>query len=521
MPTKPIEQIKRTLLKGHPLTMGPALNGEHQKTNWTIGLINASLGKYLTAESFGFKVNANGVALKKKQLWTLEAYGEDEAICLRSNLGRYLAVDQFGNVTCDSEDKDIGAKFTISMTGDAKGQWALKNENRGYFLGASGDQLICNTKAPSSAELWTVHLAARPQVTIKSVGRRRFARLSEAQDEIQVDATTPWGENTLFTLEFRDGKYAVHTGNNKYLSPDGKLLAKCEACCLFAVEFHGGFLALKDANMGYLSPTGSRAVIRSRSNTVTRDELFSLEDSVPQASFVAALNGKFVSVKQGVDLTANQDEISDHETFQLEFDKATQRWLIRTMQDKYWTLEPTGGIQASGERASSNALFRLDWQTDGSVSFIANNGKLLAIKKSGHLYANADSAQDENVKFYFFLISRPMLVLKCDQGFVGFKSNSSAKLECNKGSYETILVERGEKGVVYFKGTSDAYWSVADDGSITVDSESRSEGFTFELREPSRLAIKLASTGCYVIAEKNGLFKVGGPDPAKATLWEY
>lgn len=45
-----------------------------------------------------------------------------------------------------------------------------------------------------------------------------------------------------------------------------------------------------------------------------------------------------------------------------------------------------------------------------------------------------------------------MLVLKCDQGFVGFKSNSSAKLECNKGSYETILVERGEKGVVYFKG---------------------------------------------------------------------
>lgn len=75
-------------------------------------------------------------------------------------------MDQFGNVTCDSEDKDIGAKFTISMTGDAKGQWALKNENRGYFLGASGDQLICNTKAPSSAELWTVHLAARPQVGV-------------------------------------------------------------------------------------------------------------------------------------------------------------------------------------------------------------------------------------------------------------------------------------------------------------------------------------------------------------------
>ena len=121
---------------------------------------------------------------------------------------------------------------------------------------------------------------------------------------------------------------------------------------------------------------------------------------------MAALNGKFVSVKQGVDLTANQDEISDHETYQLEFDKATSRWLIRTMQDKYWTLEPTGGIQASGEKASSNSLFQLNWQPDGSVSFTANNGKYLAIKKSGHLYANADSPSDENTKFFFFLISR-------------------------------------------------------------------------------------------------------------------
>ena len=99
-----------------------------------------------------------------------------------------------------------------------------------------------------------------------------------------MDATTPWGENTLFTLEFRDGRYAVHTGNNKYLSPDGKLLDRCESCCLFSIEFHGGYLALKDNDMNYLSPIGSKAVIRSRSNAVTRDELFSLEDSVPQVS---------------------------------------------------------------------------------------------------------------------------------------------------------------------------------------------------------------------------------------------
>lgn len=52
----------------------------------------------------------------------------------------------------------------------------------------------------------------------------------------------------------------------------------------------------------------------------------------------------------GVDVTANQDEISDHETFQLEFDWSTRRWYVRTMQDRYWTLETGGGIQASGDK---------------------------------------------------------------------------------------------------------------------------------------------------------------------------
>ena len=49
----------------------------------------------------------------------------------------------------------------------------------------------------------------------------------------------------------------------------------------------------------YLAPIGSRAVLKTRSTAVTKDELFSLEDSLPQASFVAASNARYVSVKQG------------------------------------------------------------------------------------------------------------------------------------------------------------------------------------------------------------------------------
>jgi fascin 1 len=137
-------------------------------------------------------------------------------IYLRSHLAKYLSVDQFGNVLCESEERDAGSRFQISISDD--GKWALRNESRGYFLGGNPEKLTCTAKVPGQTEYWSVHLAARPQVNLRSVGRKRFAHLSEAQDEIHVDSNIPWGEDTLFTLEFRadeDGRYALHTCNNK------------------------------------------------------------------------------------------------------------------------------------------------------------------------------------------------------------------------------------------------------------------------------------------------------------------
>lgn len=64
--------------------------------------------------------------MKKKQLWTLE--GSEQQVFLRSHLDRYLAVDQFGNVTCEAEDpSDPGCAFQIQLASDGMQNFDLYN----------------------------------------------------------------------------------------------------------------------------------------------------------------------------------------------------------------------------------------------------------------------------------------------------------------------------------------------------------------------------------------------------------
>jgi len=53
----------------------------------------------------------------------------------------------------------------------------------------------------------------------------------------------------------------------------------------------------------------------------------------------------------GVNLTAiyQDDELTDKETFQVEFEKRTDQWRLRTADDTYWILVESGsGIQSNG-----------------------------------------------------------------------------------------------------------------------------------------------------------------------------
>lgn len=384
----------------------------------------------------------------------------------------------------------------------------------------------CYEKQPGPTEWWFVHLAIHPQINLRNANRQKYAHLADDGSSLQVTELIPWGRDALLELEFCEGRYCVKACDGRYLHREGKLVERPTNDTLFTIEMKSvgslSGMALRDLSGKYLTAVGRDAVMQGRNRTIGKDELFVVEDSQPQVIFTAH-NNKMASIKQGIDVTANQDgEWSDKETFQLEFDSRKNKYRVRTADNTYWMLADASGIQAVNEatalRSADNGLFAIEWLPDGAVAIKAANGRYVTARMNGSLYAVSD-AIDQRETFIMTIINRPLLVLRCEFGFVGMRSASNPRYECNKTSYDVILVEYSQSAAYYLKGHNGKYWSIDSAGNVNADQASP-QPFIFELEGQSKMAIK-APNGCYIRGEQNGIMSAKSSDKNKAAMWEY
>ncbi|XP_025027642.1 fascin, partial [Python bivittatus] len=395
--------------------------------------------KYLTAEAFGFKLNASAPSLKKKQIWTLEQNGDDSSVVfLKSHLGRYLAADKDGQVSCESEAPSADCRFVIVAHDD--GRWSLQSEPHRRFFGGTEDRLSCFAQGVSGAEKWGVHLALHPQLHLFSLSRKRYAQLGAAGEELAVARDVPWGVDALITLLFHEGRYRLQTRDHRLLPSMSSLL--------------------------------------------------------------------------GIDLSANQDEESDQETFQMEINKDTKKCTFRTCTGKYWTLTSNGGVQSTASTKNANCYFDIEW-CDRRITLKAANGKYVTAKKNGQLAATVETAS-ETEQFLMKLINRPIIVLRGEHGFIGCRKMTGT-LDCNRSSYDVFQLEFND-GAYNIKDSTGKYWMVGNEASITSSSDTPVD-FFFEFCDFNKVAIKVNNK--YLKGDHAGVLKATADAIDPSTLWEY
>ncbi|CAC5411243.1 FSCN1 [Mytilus coruscus] len=487
--------------------------------SWPAGLQNSAF-YFLTSEDFGYELTILSTGLNRKQIWTLEL-NHDETVYMKNRFERYLTTDKYGAVKCESEQLIDDGKFNIEFSPDGSGRWAFKSEKYGTYLGGIDQKVVCLSRKVSENELWYVPMARHPQIVLGNKRRKRYFGL--VGNKIICRDRIPWGQNSIFTLEYHMGKYLIKTSDNRYLHKDGNLTESKEPGTYFTWELRVNSepklegIAFRDDEGKYLAGVSMSATLRTDRKTITDEEIFLLDESHPQVVF-GAPNENNVSIQSGFGLSAITEQESEKAIFQIEFDNATNKWYIITSEYKYWSVSKSNKIEATSASRNPDCLFRFEWFC-GTVALKAANGRYVGVQPNGQIIAKSDAIGAKEI-FRIKLINRHTLVLKGDYGYVGKKSSSSKEpvYSCNKSMYEVLELEHGDKGVYYIKGDNGKYWKLKN--TSISPTGIKPEPFILEFMGHCVLAI-LAPNTKYINGEKSGGFEATTKVIQKSCLWRF
>jgi fascin 1/2 len=281
-------------------------------------------------------------------------------------------------------------------------------------------------------------------------------------------------------------------------------------------------LAFKSLKTGlYLTCSGGDGLTMARKRDAGKDELFLLEDSHPQIKMTSH-KGQKVSIRGGIEVSANQKDTTDTETFQIECFGG--KWAVLCNSIKYWSTKDDGSIRAEAESVSETEKFTIKW-LDAKIALVASNGKLVSVQGNNQLKASVDLVSDSSIpdecQFVYELVNRPRLVLRGHYGFIGMLP--SGVLECNKSSYETMAMHV-TKGVSEIAGSNGKYLAIAEDRSkVTANGSSRTPLF-LEFVDDSKFAVRYRDSSgdlFYMKGNQNGSLDFQGTDINEFTTWEF
>jgi fascin 1/2 len=486
-----------------------------EQLDWSFGLRNGA-NKYLTAETFGFRLATAASIMKKKQIWFLEQGDGDDHVFVRSHLNRFLYVDGDGNLKGDSEEKTDEAQLLIEAQDD--GRWCLKSKKYGWYVGTDPSIERSSFEADKQEKhMWTVHLAMHPQVCLRNINRRAYVHLADGQ--LCTDELIPWGDDATITLHFfgEDGTYGLVSAEGSFLSASGALMAAPDESCKFIIVFNGGKVSFKSKSSGkFLTALGARGTCKATKSAITKDELFGMEDSFPQVKLTAD-NGKKISMKGGIEIAASTTDTTDMEIFQIEPCGAVgdDVWTVKGCSGKFWSVVDNAVQCVAEEVKGDTEKFTIEWRGPNMALKSKANGKYLCQKLNGYIHAiGAEASAEAKTEFCYEIVNRPKLVLRGEYGFVG--TLPSGLLECNK-SVPEVFSMHVSKGFCKISHANGKYWKVGENGISC--SGGAAEEYTMSLHEESMMC--LMYNGKYFEGFQNGAFTCTGSKPGKSTFFEF